>query len=53
MINHIGNFPNLDGIENGGLTGLSAQCLMDYAVELGQEKQNHLVFVPLPEVPLF
>ena len=25
MINHNGNFPNLDGIENGGL---SAQCLM-------------------------
>ena len=28
MINHNGNFPNLDGIENGGLSGLSAQCLM-------------------------
>ena len=23
MINHNGNFPNLDGIENGGLSGLS------------------------------
>ena len=28
MINHNGNFPNLDGIENGGLSGLSTQCLM-------------------------
>ena len=31
MINHNENFPNLDGIENGGLSGLSTQCLMvDY-----------------------
>ena len=28
MINHNGNFPNLDGIENGRLIGVSAQCLM-------------------------
>ena len=28
MINHNGNFPNLDGIENGGLSGLSVQCVM-------------------------
>ena len=35
MINRNGNFPNLDGIENGGLSGLSAQCLMvDFNVAL-------------------